>query len=168
VTGAWRWPLVFVGVGVATCVAAAAPDGGPMACDATKGAHVVVAVKYDPVGTNRDLNAAKLVVEYPTTLRLVPELRERTRVLATKGDVRAVPGVFGTDAAPQLNLVIASFADTPGDIGDGIPPGDVVDVHFDCAGTSLPADGQIGCRVDSANDIFGNPLQTTCTARLVH
>jgi hypothetical protein len=173
VTGVWRWSLVLVGVGVATCVAASAPDGAPMACDAAKGAHVVVAVQYDPVGTNRDLNAAKLVLDYPSTLRLpgektAPALRERVKVLASNGDVRAVPGVFGTDAAPQLNVVLASFADTPGEIGDGIPPGDVVDVHFDCAGTSLPADGRIGCRVDSANDIFSNALETTCTAQLVH
>jgi hypothetical protein len=158
---------ITLGLGAATSVAA------PDACDAAKGAHIVVAVKYDPAGTNRDLNAAKLIVDYPTTLRLpgdktAPELRERIKVLATKGDVRAAPAVFGTDAAPQLNLVLASFADTGGEVGDGIPPGDVLDVHFDCAGTSLPADAQLGCRVDSANDIFSNPLETTCTVRLVH
>lgn len=163
---------VILGSGAATCVAA--PDAGPVACDPAQGAHVVVAVKYDPAGTNRDLNAAKLVVDYPPTLRLpgektAPELRERVKVIATgTGDVRAVPGVFGTDAAPQLNLVVASFADTPAEVGDGILPGDVVDVRFDCAGIALPADATLGCRVESANDIFSNPLETTCAARLVH
>lgn len=145
-----------------------------MACDATKGAHVIVALQYDPANSNRDLNAAKVVVGHPPRLKLPsgsgnpPALRERVKVLTSGGDVRAVPGVFGTEATPELNIVVASFADTGAETGDGIPPGDVVDVHFDCAGTSAPAASELTCRVESANDIYSNPLATTCTARLVH
>ncbi len=144
-----------------------------MACDATRGVHVIVGVDYDRVGANRDLNAAKLVVAYPTTIRLpgagaAPEVRERVKVLgAGSGDVRAVPGVFGTAAAPQLNVVLASFADTPSDVGDGIAPGDALDIHFDCAGTGLPADADVTCRVESANDIMSNPLDVKCSTRVV-
>jgi hypothetical protein len=161
----------ILGLGAATAVAA--PDAAPIACDATHGVHVIVVVDYDRVGLNRDLNAAKLVVSYPTTVRLpgtgaVPEVRDRVQVLgAGSGDVRAVPGVFGTDAAPRLNVVLASFADTPNDVGDGIAPGDVLDVHFDCAGTGLPADTDVTCRVESANDIMSNPLDVKCSTRVM-
>jgi hypothetical protein len=158
--------LGLLGVGAATSVAA--PDAAPLACDASRGVHVVVAVDYDRPGNNRDLNAVKLIVTYPVAIVLPAQsVRDRVKSLGATGDVRAVPGVFGTAAAPQLNLVLASFGDAPGEVGDGIPPGDAVDVHFDCAGTTRPADADLGCRVESANDILSNPITTTCAARVV-
>lgn len=170
-TGRAALAAAILGLGAATSVAA--PDAAPVACDAARGVHVIVAVDYDRTGVNRDVNATKLVVAYPTTLRLPangagPDVRARVKVLgAGTGDIRAVPGVFGTAAAPQVNVVLAAFADTAADVGDGIAPGDVLDIHFDCTGSGLPVDADVTCSVESANDIMSNPIDVKCSTRMV-
>jgi hypothetical protein len=156
--------IAILGLMLGAATSVAAPD----ACDATRGVRVVVAVDYDQRPGNADLNAVKLVVTHPSTIGLPAEaVRDRVKTLGTTGDVRAVPGVFGTPAAPQLNVVLASFGDALGETGDGIAPGDAVDVHFVCAGTTRPTEADLGCRVESANDILSNPIAATCAARVV-
>ncbi len=157
--------LVLLGIGAATSVAA--PDAPPLACEPGRGVHVVVAIAYDRRPGAPDVNAIKLVVTHPPTIGLPSGgVRDRVKTLGTTGDVRAVPGVFGTPAAPELNIVLAAFGDTPGETGDGIAPGDAVDIRFDCAGTMRPTDADVGCRVESANDIQSNPITATCAARV--
>ncbi len=152
--------------------AIAAPDAGT-ACVAKDGMRAVVSVDYDVHATDYDLNAAKLVVGYPTSVSLPgtasdDSVRQRVTALQGKqpGDLRVVAHDADAAGANQLFLVVASFADTPGEFDDGVRPGATAAVRFDCTDGAPISDADFTCKVESANDIHSNPLAMSCTVKI--
>src|SRR5262249_46339362 len=94
----------------------------------------------------------------------------RQRVTAAQGkqpgDLRVVAHDIDAGGTNKLNLVVASFADTPGEFDDGVRPGPTAAVQFDCTDGARISDRDFTCQVESSNDIHSNPLAITCTVKI--
>jgi hypothetical protein len=157
---------------LASGAAFAAPDAGTV-CVAKDGVRAVVSVDYDVHETDYDLNAAKLVIGYPASVGLPgtasdDPVRQRVTALQGKqpGDLRVVAHDADAAGARKLFLVVASFADTPGEFDDGVRPGETAAVRFDCTEGARISDGDFTCQVESSNDIQSNPLAISCTVKI--
>jgi cysteine-rich repeat protein len=153
--------------GCANCQIAA------VSCDPAIGYRITVAVDYDPA--ERDLNAITFDLGYPVGVSIPgknqePSVQERISILVgNPGDLVAIGNdkdqdTNGTDEL--LTVGYLSFADTPEVAGDGIPPGDEIEVRFDCAAGASFDGADFTCAVTSANDINGSTVPATCSVRV--
>ncbi|MCW5889679.1 MAG: DUF4215 domain-containing protein [bacterium] len=144
-----------------------------VSCDPAVGYRITVSVAYDPA--ERDLNAITFDLGYPVGVSIPgkaqePSVQARITILSgNEGDLIAIGNdkdvnSDGTD--DLLTVGLLSFADTPEIKGDGIPPGDQVEVRFDCAEGANFAGSDFTCAVTSANDINGSEVPAACSVRV--
>lgn len=144
-----------------------------IACDPSIGYRVTVGVDFDSV--SYDLNAITLNLSYPVGVSIPgknqePSVQERLTILVgNPGDLSAIGNDQDVDSNgtdETLTIGYLSFADTPENPTDGIPPGDEIEVRFDCAEGANFSGEDFGCQVSSANDILSNPIPATCSVRV--
>jgi cysteine-rich repeat protein len=149
-----------------------------VSCDPAVGYRVTIAIEYDQNAA--DLNAIQMDLVYPVGVSIPgsaqdPSVQQRIVVLGpTPSDFI----YFGNDkdllpAPPDgvddtLTIAYASAADTVENPTDGIPPGDQVEIRFDCAEGARFSGDDFGCNPTSASTLT-NPLPVSdvaCTVRV--
>ncbi len=143
----------------------------PGACDPAVGLRATVTVSYD--NASGDLNSALVDLVYPVGIGIPGSGMDgsvQSRIVPIAPDILALGNDKDTDingVDETLTVGIVSLADEPANLGDGIQPGQVFSVQFDCDAGLPPDSSAVGCFVKDAVNAISNPVPgVTCSVVL--
>ncbi|HEV7731627.1 MAG TPA: DUF4215 domain-containing protein [Candidatus Binatia bacterium] len=150
-----------------------------VSCDPLVGYRVTVAVAYDQ--NEADLNAITVDLTYPVGVSIPGSAQEasvqaRIVVLGNPSDFFSLGNdrdLLPTDGTEEtLTIGYASLADSLDNPTDGVPPGDQLEIRFDCAAGARFSGEDFGCKPTSASTLSttlpveGPDAAVTCSVRV--
>ncbi len=152
-----------------------------VSCDPAVGYRITVAVAYDQ--NEADLNAITVDLTYPVGVSIPGSAQEtsvqqRIVVLGNPSDFFSLGNdrdllptpADGTEET--LTIGYASLADSLENPADGVPPGDQLEIRFDCAAGARFSGDDFGCKPTSASTLSttlpveGPDAAVTCSVRV--